>query len=61
MTSTGPPLSCRGDTGLSIKAIREYERLGLIYSVGRSEGDYRMFDASALWCAGVIADCGRWA
>ena len=43
-------------TGLSIKAIREYEGLGLIYSAGRSEGGYRMFDSSALWCAHVIRE-----
>jgi MerR family transcriptional regulator, copper efflux regulator len=41
-------------TGLSLKAIREYEALGLIYSAGRSEGNYRLFDKSALWCAQVI-------
>ena len=41
-------------TGLSIKAIRQYEALGLIYSAGRSEGNYRLFDESALWCAQVI-------
>jgi DNA-binding transcriptional MerR regulator len=41
-------------TGLSIKAIRQYEALGLIYSTGRSEGNYRLFDESALWCAQVI-------
>jgi DNA-binding transcriptional MerR regulator len=41
-------------TGLSIKAIREYEALGLIYSAGRSESNYRLFDESALWCATVI-------
>jgi MerR family transcriptional regulator, copper efflux regulator len=41
-------------TGLSIKAIREYEALGLIYSAGRSDGNYRLFDESALWCAQVI-------
>src|SRR5215212_8172263 len=35
-------------TGLSIKAIRQ------IYSAGRSEGGYRLFDDSALWCAQVI-------
>jgi MerR family transcriptional regulator, copper efflux regulator len=34
-------------TGLSIKAIRRYEDLGLIYSAGRSEGGYRLFDESA--------------
>jgi MerR family copper efflux transcriptional regulator len=42
-------------TGLSIKAIRQYEGLGLIYSAGRSEGGYRLFDESALWCAQVIS------
>ena len=41
-------------TGLSSKAIREYEALGLIYSAGRSESNYRLFDNAALWCAGVI-------
>jgi MerR family transcriptional regulator, copper efflux regulator len=41
-------------TGLSIKAIREYDALGLIYSAGRSEGNHRLFDESALWCARVI-------
>jgi MerR family transcriptional regulator, copper efflux regulator len=41
-------------TGLSIKAIRQYEALGLIYSAGRSDGNYRLFDESALWCAQVI-------
>jgi DNA-binding transcriptional MerR regulator len=42
-------------TGLSIKAIRQYEGLGLIYSAGRSEGGYRLFDESALWCAQVVS------
>ena len=42
-------------TGLSVKAIREYEALGLIYSAGRSEGNYRLFDDAALWCASVIS------
>src|SRR5919204_1709420 len=41
--------------GLSVKAIRQYEALGLIYSAGRSEGNYRLFDESALWCAQVIS------
>lgn len=41
-------------TGLSIKAIRQYEAVGLIYSAGRSEGGYRLFDEAALWCAQVI-------
>ena len=43
-------------TGLSIKAIREYESLGLIYSKGRSEGNYRLFGEAALWCASVIQE-----
>ena len=42
-------------TGLSIKAIRQYEALGLVYSAGRSDGNYRLFDESALWCAQVIS------
>lgn len=44
-------------TGLSVKAIRRYEGLGLIYSAGRSEGNYRLFDESALWCARVLEGC----
>jgi DNA-binding transcriptional MerR regulator len=41
-------------TGLSVRLIREYERMGLIYSAGRSEGNYRLFDEIALWCAGAV-------
>jgi MerR family transcriptional regulator, copper efflux regulator len=41
-------------TGISIKSLREYERLGLIYTLGRSEGNYRLFDESALWCLQFI-------
>jgi DNA-binding transcriptional MerR regulator len=43
-------------TGLSIKAIREYEALGLIYSAGRSEANYRLFDESAIWCVRTIGN-----
>jgi DNA-binding transcriptional MerR regulator len=43
-------------TGMSRKAIRELERLGLIYSAGRNEANYRLFDDSALWCVNVIRD-----
>src|SRR6266849_2626673 len=42
-------------TGVPIKALREYERLGLIYTLGRSESNYRLFDEEALWCIQVIA------
>lgn len=41
-------------TGMSPKAIREFERMGLIYSAGRSEANYRLFDESAIWCVQVI-------
>ena len=42
-------------TGLTVKAIRRYEALGLIYSAGRSDGNYRLFDESAVRCARVIS------
>lgn len=41
-------------TGLSVKLHRQYEDLGLIYTVGRSTGGYRLFDTEAMWCVGVI-------
>ncbi len=41
-------------TGVPVKALREYEDLGLIYTVGRSAGNYRLFDDEALWCVAVI-------
>lgn len=41
-------------TGVPVKTLREYEDLGLIYTVGRSAGNYRLFDAEALWCVGVV-------
>ncbi len=43
-------------TGMSPKAIREFEDLGLIYSAGRSEANYRLFDESAIWCVQVIGN-----
>ena len=41
-------------TGVTVKALREYEDLGLIYTVGRSAGNYRLFGEEALWCVGVV-------
>ncbi len=41
-------------TGMPVKALREYADMGLIYTVGRSPGNYRLFDESALWCVEVI-------
>jgi len=35
-------------TGLTTRAIRYYEELGLLEPAARSEGDYRLFDASDL-------------
>lgn len=41
-------------TGVPVKRLRRYEDLGFIYTVGRSGGNYRLFDESALWCVEVI-------
>jgi MerR family copper efflux transcriptional regulator len=41
-------------TGVPVKALREYEQMGLIYTIGRSDGNYRLFGDEALWCVGVI-------
>jgi MerR family transcriptional regulator, copper efflux regulator len=41
-------------TGMSAKAIRQFEELGLIYSAGRSEANYRLFDEAAVWCIQAI-------
>lgn len=41
-------------TGVPVKLLREYEDLGLIYTVGRSEGNYRLFGDEAFWCVGVV-------
>ncbi len=41
-------------TGISIKTLREYEARGLLYTRGRSESNYRLFDESVLWCLHVI-------
>lgn len=41
-------------TGVPVRALRRYEEMGLIYTVGRSAGNYRLFGDEALWCVGVI-------
>jgi|SRR5450755_1725784 MerR family copper efflux transcriptional regulator len=41
-------------TGIPVKMLRAYEDMGLIYTVGRSPGNYRLFDEDALWCVGVV-------
>jgi DNA-binding transcriptional MerR regulator len=41
-------------TGVPIKVLREYEGLGFLYTLGRSEGNYRLFDEDTLWCVRVV-------
>ena len=36
------------ETGLTARAIRYYEEMGLLEPAARSEGDYRLYDASDL-------------
>src|SRR3954471_23907250 len=36
------------ETGLTTRAIRYYEEVGLLEPAGRSEGDYRLYDESDL-------------
>ena len=42
--------------GMSVKALRRLEGMGLVYTVGRSPAGYRLFDDDALWCVQVIAN-----
>lgn len=61
MTSTGTGVTMTiGElarrSGISVKALRRYEGMGLIYTVGRSSAGYRLFDQDALWCVGVIGN-----
>lgn len=35
-------------TGVTVKALRRYEGMGLIYTLGRSATGYRLFDQTAL-------------
>jgi hypothetical protein len=42
-------------TGIPVKALRAYEDMGLLYTVGRSPGNYRLFGEEALWCVGVVS------
>jgi MerR family transcriptional regulator, copper efflux regulator len=41
-------------TGVSIRALRELDGMRLIYGLGRSGSNYRLFDESALWCLQMI-------
>lgn len=43
-------------SGVSVKKIRRYTNRGLIFGAGRSKGNYRLYDESALECIrGVMA------
>jgi len=41
-------------SGTSIRSLRKYDSLGLVYGLGRSESNYRLFDESSLWCLEII-------
>lgn len=41
-------------TGVSVKALRQYERLGLVYSAGRTESNYRLFPPEAIACVQAV-------
>ena len=41
-------------TGVPIKILREYEDLGFLYTLGRSESNYRLFGEEAVRCVQVV-------
>jgi MerR family copper efflux transcriptional regulator len=41
-------------SGVPIKVLRHYEDLGFLYTMGRSESNYRLFGKEAVWCVQVI-------
>jgi MerR family copper efflux transcriptional regulator len=41
-------------TGVPIKILCDYEHLGFLYTLGRSESNYRLFGEEAVWCVQVI-------
>lgn len=41
-------------TGVSVKAIRKYEELGLVYSAGRTAANYRLFPPEAIACIQAV-------
>jgi MerR family copper efflux transcriptional regulator len=43
-------------TGVPAKSLRAYTDWGLIYTVGRSPSNYRLYDEDALWCVRLIGD-----
>ena len=43
-------------TGVPAKVLRAYEALGFLYTLGRSESNYRLFGEEAVWCVQVIQE-----
>ncbi|MFG2523533.1 MerR family transcriptional regulator [Streptomyces sp. NPDC048527] len=43
-------------TGVRVKTLREYTDLGLIYTLGRSPANYRLFTTDALWYVHQIGE-----
>ena len=41
-------------TSVPIKVLRKYEDLGFLYTLGRSESNYRLFGEEALWCVQMV-------
>lgn len=41
-------------TGVPVKRLRRYDDLGFLYTVGRSAGNFRLYDASAQWCVHAV-------
>jgi MerR family copper efflux transcriptional regulator len=41
-------------TGVPIKLLRTYEGLGFLYTLGRSESNYRLFGEETLQCVQVV-------
>lgn len=60
MTTTEVETMTVGDlarrTGVSIKALREYTDWGLIDTLGRSPGNYRLYTRDALWCVHAVVE-----
>lgn len=43
-------------TGVPVKALRQYTDWGLIYTIGRSGANYRLYTPEALWCVRWIGE-----
>src|SRR5258708_31593481 len=41
-------------TGAPINVLRDYEQLGFLYTLGRSDSNYRLFGEEAVTCVPVV-------